>query len=275
MDDKSTPEANDATNGDQTDHSQQGTGVTADDKGASTDVATKSDDKTDAGATGGGAEKTDKAPAKYDDDLDDWAEKRGYGKPETERERRLAQDARNNQRDYHKATDARKSADALSQTIANADPTKGTQGEPDPDDDPLEREIAGIKGDLLIERQNNQRLSFIQKNNVTPDEEAAMSAFLAEKVDKAPQAKKEQVFRYWSDPDNMDELRAIAKSRISSTTDSGEIVDQAKREERERLAKITASNGPDRSASATQTSSKTEDEARIERFKSGWRTGPQ
>lgn len=279
MDDKSTPDASDADAGGKStavdDHSQDNPNVPADDKQPQGDAGQpdKSNDKPAEGdAAGGEGKADDKTPAKFDDDLDEWSEKRGYGKPETDRERKLAQDIRNNQRDFHKTSEGKKTALEISKTIGDLDPAKtavkGDGGEGD-DGDPVEKDVAAIKQELRDTKASQMRSEYFIQNEVTPEEQVTMSEILKERVDRAktPEGKL-RAFEYLTDPENTADWHALAKSRLATTTSPGEIEDKARADERERLAKITASDGPDKNASTTSTK---EDNSRHSQLMDRWK----
>lgn len=267
MEDKSTPDVTGADAGGQNDHSQDASQTTADDKGTeSTDATTKSDQTTDKGDGAGGDKKTD-TPTKSDedDDLDQWAEKSGLGKLETDKERKLAQIARDNKREFHSKTQSKQAAADVDKTIAEVDPNKSKTKTDF--DDPLERKVADLEAANREERELRQRSEYFAENKVTPEESTAMQAILKEKVDKAPDHKKEAVFNFLSDPDNLAEWHEMAKARLATGT-GDDVADAVREEERERLAKLSQTKSPERSATSTvPKGQKSDDERRNEMWK--------
>lgn len=184
------------------------------------------------------------APPKLDADLDEWAKGRGYALT-TDNERKIAQDARNQQREVRNPKDA---VAALDKTVAKVTP-KAAADDPNNPIDPVEARMAKLEQATTNERNNRLRSEFITANKVTTEESAAMAAILEERIAKAknPQA----AFDYLTDPENLDLWHDAAKARIASGASPDAAVEAAKIEERERLAKTSNANGPARAATGT------------------------
>lgn len=210
------------------------------------DAAT-ADDKTKADAA------ADDTPA-FDADLDEWAEKTGRGKPENDRERKLIQDIRNGQRDFSRSKDAKKTANDLDKVVADADSKIDKGTDDDVLGDPLEKDVRTLAANLRDERTTRLRSEYFSENDVNDEQVTVMGEILNEKVDRAttPEAKK-AALEYWTDPANIADwhdlaLLRIAKNKPDATSQAAE---KARADERERLAKISASSGPNRSAKST------------------------
>lgn len=210
------------------------------------------------------------APAsKFDDDLDEWANKRGYGKLETDLERRLAQDARNNQREFTRTKQADKVKSEVDKAIRDTKPDKSTKDDDEEELDPAEKRANEAIALAQEERNLRLRSEFFTENSVSEEQSNAMGEILKEKVDKAPDHKKEEVYDYWTDPENLADWHALAKARTADTADTSAIEAKAALNERERIAKEHQANGPARSASSVSTGTKTEEERRLDNF-SNW-----
>lgn len=196
--------------------------------------------------------KTDdkKTPA-FDPDLDQWAEKTGHEKPENDRERKLLQDLRNSKREFTSKREAKKAAEALASTIKDSS-KDSSKTDDDLAVDPLEKEVKEMRGELNAERATRLQSEYISENNVTDEEVAVMGEILKEEAEKDPDS-----FKYLSDPRRMDKLHALVKQRMAAAgQDTSEVVEKAKKEERERLAKISKSGAPNQSAKGTVNGSK-------------------
>lgn len=247
---------------------KQGDDAKGDDDQPSKSTDDKSDDdkKSD-----DDADDKDAPASKFDDDLDEWAEKRGYGKLETDLERRLAQDARNNQREFSRSRAAEKVRSDIDKAIKDSKPEDSKDGK-DEDDyrDPAEIRAERAEKIALEERNLRLRSEYFTENSVSEEESNAMGEILKEKVDKAPDDKKADVYAYWTDPENLADWHALAKARVGdSGADTKAIEEEAARKERQRIAKEHQANGPARSASSVSTGTKTEEERRLENF-SNW-----
>lgn len=236
----------------------------------STDDKSDSDDSKEDSKDDDAGDK-DAPASKFDDDLDEWADKRGYGKLETDLERRLAQDARNNQRDFSRERQAEKSQKDIDKAIKEAQPEHQDNDEDNDDDDPAVKEAREARKMAQEERNLRLRSEFFTSREVTDEESKIMGEILKEKIDKAPDAKKQDVYSYWTDPDNLEDWHALARAKAvsSSEANNSEIQDKAARKERERIAKEHQANSPARNASKHSPSEKTEAERRLDNF-SNW-----
>lgn len=223
------------------------------DDSTSDDAATDTKDDADDSADDSGKKTAEKTPA-LDEDLEAWAKKKGYDKPDNDRERKLLQDLRNGERDFTRERQAKKTATDLDSAIKDATPEAAKA---DDDGDPLEKDVAALKLELATERATRIRSEYFSANNPSDEEVTAMSEILKEKVDKAPTpTAKRATVEYWTDPENIADWHDLAKIRVAKGADTSEVAEKAKREERERLAKETNSGGPTRSAKSTTTAPK-------------------
>ncbi len=280
MDDKSTTPADNPTNDDAL---AEGTTVTdpkagtdnqpaEKNEGDNTDNTSKSTDDTKSAddgkeSTDTSDDKEDTPASKLDDDLDDWIIKRGMKVPETDEEKQSFQDLRDDQRNYTREQQAKKDADELSRAVNEAKP----EDKPDDDEedalDPLEIRQNKIEADLAEEKKTRLQSEFYTSNQITPEQSQAILDVMKEKF-AAPTTDegKKRAFGLWSDPEMLPDLLDLAKARLSKAT-SSTVADEAKREERERIARESNAKSPGRSATDSPTSNKTEDDARLERFK--------
>jgi hypothetical protein len=213
---------------------------------------------------------TTDAPASLDSDLDDWAEKRKMPKAETDEQRQAYQDLRNSQREFSRSRQedqAAKDAKDLSKEVDDA--KKGIKSEDDDDDlDPLEKRVNDVDAQLKSERETRLQSEFYTNEKVKPEEHKMLLDVMKEKFNRptTPEGKKRAI-ETWSDPGMLPDLLDIARGRIAKTVDSSAITDEAARKERERIAKESQANSPGRSATTSSTSDKSEDQARLDRFK--------
>lgn len=182
------------------------------------------------------SEKTKDNTAKFDEDLDAWAEKRGYGKLETEKERRMAQDARNQQRNYHKE---RSKESQVENEVKDLYTT---------DNEELD--------DVEIVKQNQARLEtqlyirdFFDANPEARQLEGKMAELVTE------ERKKYGVLAAQYLSQDLNRLYILAKADSQS-----DIADQARKDERQLLAKKQAAAPPEANAQNHQ-QSKTGDPA--------------
>lgn len=211
--------------------------------------------------------KTDDTPAtQFDDDLDDWITKRGHKVPETEAEKQSFQDLRNEQREFHSERQAKKDADELAKATADAK-ADVTSDDDDDDLDDEEKRLKKIEDDLASERTTRQQSEFYISNKVTPEQGKAILDVMKEKfaAPSSPEGKK-RAFELWSTPEALPDLLDLAKARLAKAASSS-VAEDAAKAEREKIERESNAKSPGRNATSTQTSDKTEDEARLERFK--------
>lgn len=233
------------------------TTVAADDDQKSTDTTTTT--------------ATDDAPASsFDEDLDDWAVKRGFPKPESDEQRTAYQETRNEQREFTKTRQAEKAAadaKALGDEVHSATP-EGEEDEDDDELDPVEKRVKDLEADRNAERATRMQSEYILTNKVTTEEVTAMGKVLKEMVDKedTPEEKK-AAHAYWTNPKRLEQWHKLAKASMSdSETDTQVAVDEATQAERARIAKESKATSPGRGASATTSGAKTPEQQRLERF---------
>lgn len=202
------------------------------------------------------------APDKFDEDLDDWAEKRNGTVPETDNERKALQELRNSQREFTKTHEANVNSKKLKDSVSKSKPEESD----DEFEDVTDKRIRQIEEKYEGEVTNRLQSEFYTANNVSNEEGDLMAAIFQEKFDKAttPQARK-QVFDFWSNPEQLDDLYTLAKARLGKGTPS-DIVDEAKRAEREKIANEQKASGPNRNASKATVTDKSVAAARLEKF---------
>lgn len=246
------PDATDnktATTGDDLDASKSDdkTVVTDDDK--STETTTKTDDA---------------LASQFDDDLDDWIKSRKAPLPQTDEERQSYQDLRNEQRQFHSERQAKKDADELAKATQDAKPAD------DSDDDDLddeEKRLKKIEDSLAAERTTRIQSEFYTSNKVTPEQHKEILTLIKEKVARpTTDDGKRKAAEYWTSTDALPDLLDLAKARVSTASQST-VAEEAARAEREKIERESNAKSPGRNATSTQTSDKTEDQARLERFK--------
>lgn len=229
------------------------------------DTSTSTDESAADDKSKTGADDTTAPASKFDDDLDDWAEKTKRPKPETDRERELYQEIRNNQREFSKNQEAKKAQDQLK---TDTDAVKPDDEEEF--DDPLEERLSKVEADRNAERTARLQSEFFSENSVTEEQAKVMGDILKEKVDKAatPEQKK-SVYDYWTNPENLSDWHELAKARLGTGVDASAVADEAARKERERIARESHSNGPTRNASTTP-ADKTAEQKRTEDLLKRW-----
>lgn len=205
------------------------------------------------------------APDKFDEDLDDWAEKRGGDRPETDGERKALQELRNSQREFSKAHETKENTKKFQESLSKVKPEQ----EEDEFEDASDKRIRQLEETIEGERTNRLQSEFYATKGVSKEEGDLMAAIFEEKFNKAntPESRK-NVFDFWAHPDQLDDLYTLAKARLGSGT-SDDIVDKAKQAERERIAKEQQASGPGRNASKATASEKSSDAERLEKF-SNW-----
>lgn len=253
MDEKSTTAPqDDPKDPSQANPTDPGTGATdkqTPDDGADLDSSKSTDKPTDDGdkTPEDGGKKGDTPAPKFDDDLDEWAEKTGRPKPETDRERELYQEIRNDRREKTREQQAKDSQKSVDKAIQDAKPDDNKQDDDD-EDDPLAKEVAELKASNMEERNLRLRSEYFSANDVSEAEAKAMAEILQEKVDKGGQ----NAYDYWTNPDQLQDWHQLAKARLATTTDRAAIEEKAAQEERERIAKEHQASGGTRSAKVTQ-----------------------
>ena len=188
---------------------------------------------------------TDKDAPAFDKDLDSWAEKAGLGKLETDKERKLAQIARDNQREFSKRQASKAQADDLAKKAAEVSKTQD-----DDDEDPMVKRLNALDNELATERQNRKVSEFFGamaegKTPVTDEEAQTMSTLLEAAAKDSGKAGVDFLLN------NISRWHKLAKLELSEQSDSSEVdeaAEKARLEERQRLAKISNSKSPAKSA---------------------------
>lgn len=226
----------------------------------STDTAVTDDKSTTETSTA-----TDTPASTFDDDLDEWIEKRGAPKPTTDTEKQAFQKIRDEQREFTREQQAKKDADALAQSIKDSKPEDDSDD--DDDEDPVEKRLREIEADREAERTARLQSEFYAEKKITPELGKAMAEIFDEKMKKETNpAKQKQAFDYWSDPSHLDDLHELAQARTAKAVDNSAEKEAAQREERERIAKESNANSTGRGAKATVTTEKSDDQRRLETF---------
>lgn len=253
-----TDNQTDADKADQTDQSQTTTdSKTATDTTGSDNLDTSKTTDTSAGDDKSKTEEDAGASApKFDTDLDEWAEKTKRPVPQDDRERALYQEIRDSQRDFSRSKQTKEATTEIAKSIDAVKPADNK--EEDDERDPVEIRQDEIENQLREERSLRVRSEYFAEKSVTADQSKVMGEILQEKVDRAatPAAKK-AAFDYWTDPTNLEDWHALAKARLSTTTDTTVVQEEAARKERERIAKESQAAGAIRNAKSTTESAKT------------------
>lgn len=187
---------------------------------------------------------SDKTPA-FDKDLDKWMEDRGYDKPENDKERRLAQDTRNSQRDFSKRSEAAASAKKIADNVTD---TAKEEVDNDDDADPMAKRLATVEASLTTERQNRQISEFVYAMSeagkpVTMAESDAMGELLAKTLKEDGKAGVDFLLK------NIPRWHKLAAMDIGTdSVDTDAVSDKARKEERARIQKETNAGGPHKSA---------------------------
>jgi hypothetical protein len=214
--------------------------ISEDDNAPSDSDEDSADDKTNTEES----DEVDKTPT-FDKDLDKWAEDRGYGTLETDKERRMAQDARNSQRSFSKRSEAAAQAKKLADNIGET-----AKDEIADDADPLAKEVAELKQGLTTERQNRQISEYVlamstTKTPVTEEVSDAMGELLAQTAKTDGQAGVNFLIG------NIGRWHKLAISELGvgdDSTDIDAVSDKVRKEERARIEKKQSAAGPTRSA---------------------------
>lgn len=201
---------------------------------------------------------------KFDKDLDDWATKRGY-KLTDDSVRRIAQDARNAQRELRQKQEADAVAAKLNSVLPDEPLTPQDDTTPDehPEDpyyyDPaaeMRKEFKEFQNwtKQQLEQSTGLRLQseFISSKNVTEAESEAMVSL----VQSEKEAGNIEAVKYLSDPKNLPRLYQLAKLEMAENANTNDVADKARAQERERLARISQAGGPNRNPKSTVTSDK-------------------
>lgn len=176
----------------------------------------------------------------FDTDLDEWAEKAGHDKPETDRERKLLQNLRNSSREFTRDRQSQAQTD-LNKAIRDATPKVDDEAIVDP----LEKDVRNLQVQLRQAESRRLMSEYLSTHTVTNEEQTAMAEVLKEKADRGDMT----AFNYLSDGENIADWHALGKTRLAQTTDSSAAVaEKARQEERERLAKESKASGPNRNA---------------------------
>jgi len=266
MDGKSTTadENNQDTDSQATD---QQTGNDADNLDTSNQDQNQSDDANNNDSTD---EETD-TPATFDDDLDDWMEKRKLPKAENDEQKQAYQDLRNSQREFTREQQAKKDAAALNKDLKDQrEELNPSQDDDEEEDDELEKTVKELKADRDLERTTRLQSEFYTENKVSDAEHKAILDIIKEKVAKA--ASKEGKLRaldIWGSTDALPDLLDLAKARASKSTDPSLAEEAARKAERDRIAKESNANSTNRGAKTVTTGDKTPEQQRLERF-SDW-----
>lgn len=238
------------------------------DNGDNPDAASKSTDTPADGDKTPTDPKPEDTPApKFDDDIDDWITKRGLKVPETEAEKQSLQDLRNEQRDFTRERQAKKDADELAKVTKDAKPVDDSNDDDDDDLDPLEKRQNKIEAELAAERTTRMQSEFYVTNKVTTDQHKAILDIMKEKFAAAPTPEgKKRAAELWTSVDALPDLLDLAKARLAVTA-SSTVAEDAAKAERERIERESQAKSPGRNATHTSTSEKSEDQARLDRFK--------
>lgn len=245
----------------------QGTGAANDPDPSKSDDTTAADGDKNPTAKTNDSVTADDTPAPLDADLGDWIEKKGLAPATTDEQKQAYQAMRNEQREFTRSRQAKDDSTILGDSIKD---TKDKLKPAEDDDtlDPLEKRQNKFEADLAEERNTRLQSEFYTTQKVTPEEHKLILDIFKEKVDTQPTDEaKLRAVDIWGSPAALPDLLDIARARLAKGVDTSAVETEAARKEREKIAKESNAKSPGRSASTTQTSDKTEDEARAERFK--------
>ena len=212
----------------------------------------------------GANDSTTTSDKQFDSDLDEWAEKTGRPKPESDRERELYQEIRDGQREFSREKAAKAATKDVNDAIDSNKPESNKEEE-DESDDPLEKRQNEIESQLQEERNLRLRSEFMHDKSVTGEEAKVMGDILKEKVEKGGKA----AFDYWTNPDNLQDWLDLAKAKIGANADNSELEAEVTRRERERIAREQQATSPGRGAKQTTSADNTPEGKRLETF-SNW-----
>jgi len=176
--------------------------------------------------------KTDEVATNFDQDLADWAAKTGRPTPTTEAEKKLLQEIRNNQRGFHANRQPKTLADETTKAVSGIAPLLGDDN--DGELDPSELRINKLEQEVQQEKFNRVLTEFFVGQNVTAEVSDSMQTFLKEKVEQGGK----QAYDYWTNPANLQDWHDLARARVQAVTGSSHVAEQAKAQERERLAQL-------------------------------------
>lgn len=221
--------------------------------------STTADDTTGEQSTDEGATDTGEAQSvHFDPDLDEWAEKTGRAKPETDNERKAYQEIRNQAREFGKAKQAKESLKEVSDALDVSDPTPKSDTAKAGD---IETELQSLKSEVKREKTMRARSEYFQDKNVTVEEAKLMGDIIKEVANK----KDFEGFNFLTNPDNIETWHMMAQARLSKVA-AVRAAEQAAKVERERFAKESQAGPVNRGAKTISTTEKTEAEKQVERF---------
>lgn len=213
------------------------------------------------------ADKGNDTPATFDDDLDEWMEKRKLPKAKNDEEKQAYQDLRNSQREFTREQQAKKDANALNKDLQSQREEFTQNNEDDENDDELEKTVKELKADRDQERTTRLQSEFYTENKVSDAEHKAILDIIKEKVARATSNDgKLKALDIWGGTDALPDLLDLAKARLSKSTDPSLAEETAAKAERERIAKESNANSNTRSAKTVTTGDKTPEQERLERF---------
>lgn len=274
MSETSTTDENNQANSDAASTDTSTDSASTDNQTAASDNLDGTSKSTDSSADGDkstATEDVNDAPAspKLDEDIVDWAEKRGLKVPETDSEKAAAQTLRDEQREFTKlrqADKATKDAQELSKEVQTSKPEK--VNEEDDYVDPVTKRQDKIESDLAAEKTTRLQSEFYSTNSVTPEQHKAILEVYKQKVSTPVSDEgKQRAFEIWSDPSALPDLLDLANARIAKGSDTSAVADEAARKEREKIARESQANSPGRGAKSTTSGTKTAEQERLDRFK--------
>lgn len=208
-------------------------------------------------------------PATFDDDLEEWMDKRKLPKAETDEQKQAYQDLRNSQREFTREQQLKKDAEALNQGIQDERKELKTDDEDDDNDDEYDKRLKAMEADRDAERTIRLQSEFYVQNKVSDAEHKAILDIIKEKVTRAPTNEgKLKALDLWGSHEALPDLLDLAKARVSKSTDPSAAEEAAAKAERERIAKESNANSTKRGAKTVTTSDKTPEQQRLERFQS-------
>lgn len=247
------------------------------DKGDNLDSSKSTD-----GSAGGDNKPADEgnggSPAsKFDDDLDDWIDKSGRPKPDTDEQKQVLQDLRNSQRDFTRERQAAKDSGELGSAVKEAKDAIKPDAKDDGDLDPLEKRQNALEDKLEASETNRLQSEFYITNKINEDDNPGLAKAILdiykEKTSRptTPEGKKAAV-DLWSNPESLSDLHDLAKARLLLNQDTSVIENEAAQKERERIAQESHAKGTGRSSTTPAMHDKNAEQERTERLKERYST---
>lgn len=204
--------------------------------------------------------KTEEDAPAFDKDLDDWALKAGHGKLETDKERKLAQVARDSQRAFSRGKAAEsKTADAIKTTSKTENQDDDTRTD---DQKRLDNIEANQESETYQRRNTEYFLAMSEAGTPVTEEEGEMMAkILTEAKEQGDDAMVKSLLNNSKRWHQLAKVEISENSGDSDSSKTDEDIEKARLEERKRLEKRGQASSPSQSAK-TNTPAKQKDEVK-------------